>query len=99
MGRAANAQHLLRAVQDQRVLITNDTDFKALQAAWLLWPPAWGVTTPPAHHGILWIREGRMGGADQAAQIIHAHLSSSPALINRLWCWERPKGWYEPSTH
>jgi len=99
MGRAADAQHLLHAVHEQRIIVTNDTDFKALQAAWLLWPIAWSVSSPPAHHGILWIREGQMGGADRAAQIIHEHLTSSPELANHLWCWERPKGWHEPQTH
>jgi hypothetical protein len=90
---ASDATHLLTAAQRGLMLVTADLDFLALQAAWLEWATAWGVTPIPVHHGILLIRQGPMGGALAAAQLIHAHLATVPILPNTLWQWTSAGIW------
>jgi hypothetical protein len=84
---ATDATHLLTAAQREAVLVTNDLDFLALQAAWREWVVAWQVTPMPTHYGILLIRQGPMGGARLAARGIDAHLRTMPVLVNTLWQW------------
>jgi hypothetical protein len=93
---ATDATHLLTAVRQNAVLITNDLDFLALQPAWREWAIAWGVTPAPVHHGILLISQGQMGGAAPAASSIHAHISGSLILSNTLWRWTTLRGWFIP---
>jgi hypothetical protein len=90
---ASDASHLLTAAQRGFVLVTNDLDFLALQAAWREWAAAWRVTPTPTHHGILLIRQGPRGGALAAARSVHAHLSTAPVLPNTLWQWTQAGTW------
>ena len=93
---ATDATQLLTAVQRGAVLVTNNRDFLALQAAWREWATAWRVTPVPVHHGILLIKQGQMGGAVPAAQYIHAHVVRGPVLPNTLWQWTVSGTWTAP---
>lgn len=96
LGRASGATHLSHAADERRVLITNDRNFLALQAAWMEWPPRWRVQPPPEHAGILLVRESDMGPSAAAARIVDAHSRQHTHLANVLWRWMRSPGWFIP---
>jgi len=86
MRKAEDAEHLLRAAQDGRVVITKDKDYLVLQAAWHVWPPAWQVSPPPDHAGILLLYPH--WSSRQAAHEVHRALHAGWPLPNRLYRWE-----------
>jgi hypothetical protein len=86
MRKAEDAEHLLRAAQDGRVVITKDKDYLVLQIAWHVWPPAWQVSPPPEHAGILVIDDH--WPSQQAAQEVDRVLRSTWPMRNRLYRWE-----------
>jgi hypothetical protein len=86
MRKAEDAEHLLRAAQDGRVVITKDKDYLVLQAAWRVWPPAWQVSPPPDHAGILLLHPH--WPSRQAAQEVHQALGAGWPLRNALYRWE-----------
>lgn len=90
---ATDATHLLVAVRQGFVLVTNDHDFLALHAAWHEWPAEWRVVPRPVHPAILLIAQGQMGGAAPAARLVHTHVSARPILPNTLWRWTAARGW------
>jgi hypothetical protein len=86
MRKAEDAEHLLRAALDGRVVITKDKDYLVLQVAWRVWPPAWQVAAPLEHVGVLVIHDH--WPSQQAAQEIHQALCSGWPLRNALYRWE-----------
>jgi len=86
MERAEDAEHLLHAAQNNRVIITKDKDYLVLQVAWLKWPPAWNVPSPPPHAGILIIHDH--WSASSAAQEVHRVLSRGGTLTNVLYHYD-----------
>ena len=91
LGRAGDETQLLTAVQHGEILVTsNRRDFFLLHDAWLLWPPAWNVTPPPQHTGILIVPQA--WPADVAAHELAA-FAGGQALTNRLYWYRLGQGW------
>jgi hypothetical protein len=72
---AEDAEHLLHAAQNGRILVTRDRDFLGLHTAWLLWPIAWQMSPSPQHAGIMLIPG--TWSVPLAAQELHARLSKA----------------------
>lgn len=49
---AVDPLHLLRAAEQNAILLTHDSGFRPLHEAWVVWTQAWGK---PPHAGIIWL--------------------------------------------
>jgi len=92
--RASDADLLLEAALAGRMMITHDLDdFRLLQRAWRRWPVAWGMSSLPAHAGILIVPQPPRVTPIALARAIEELLVASMPLANRLWRWEPTTGW------
>jgi hypothetical protein len=80
MQRAPDAEHLLCAWQNRRILVSRDLDFLELHTAWMKWPPSRGLQHPPEHAGILLIPSD--WSVPQAAHELDLLIQSGRHLTN-----------------
>ncbi len=91
MATALDAEHLLVAARDQRILVSRDKDYLELHAGWHLWAADWQVRPRREHAGILIIDSH--WDAPTAAHEIGLFLKSHPTLTNLLYRYESGRGW------
>ena len=90
--RAGDDQQLLTAAQHNEILITcNRNDFFLLHDAWTRWPPAWGLTSWPHHHGILVIPQD--WPPDLAAHELDQFVARRSAITNLCYRFRLNRGW------
>ncbi len=81
---ASDAEQLLRASEQGRILVTHNTnDYVLLHDAWLLWSSAWGIE--PHHAGILTIPQSHHVPVDRMARDIDRLLQSGTTVVDRLY--------------
>lgn len=89
---ATDAEHLLAAAEDERVLLTyNVKDFLLLHDAWRRWSIAWRVLR--RHAGILILMAPPALSIPESAREVDALLAAQPPLLDELYKWERSGGW------
>lgn len=91
MQRALDAEHLLRAWQDSRVLVSRDLDYRELHIAWLQWPLAWGHPPAPLHPGILLVLSDWPVAV--AAHELDLIVNGSRPLAGHLYRYYPGQGW------
>jgi hypothetical protein len=91
MQRALDAEHLLRAWQDNRISVSRDLDYRELHVAWLRWPPAWGQPAAPPHRGILLIPSN--WSIQTAAQELDFFVRTGQPCQNLLYHFVVGQGW------
>jgi len=91
MQQAADAEHLVRAWQDRRILVSRDLDYRELQLAWLRWPAAWHMPPAPPHQGILLIVSDWPTAV--AADELDRCVGRRRPLHNRLYQYVAGQGW------
>lgn len=89
MARAKDAEQLVVATQQNRVIITHNAgDFKLLHDAWRIWSQEWQIFT--AHPGILIPKQMQPSAI---AHYIDVFLSQVLPLPNELYFWKNQGGW------
>jgi hypothetical protein len=91
MRQARDAEHLLHAAQNHRIVVTRDKDFLELHLAWLRWPVAWGVSPAPRHAGILVIPSDWQ--VPFAAREVDTFVQGVRSLENALYEYVVNRGW------
>jgi hypothetical protein len=91
MATALDAEHLVVAARDQRILVSRDKDYLELHAGWHLWAADWQVRPRREHAGIL-IIDSHWDAATAAHEII-LFLSRHAYMANRLYRYEPGHGW------
>ena len=92
--RANDADHLLGAATDSRVLVThNAKDFMLLHHAWELWQTAWLVAAP--HSGILVLPHGTL--ADNVQRLVAFVGTPRAPIAGQLHRWQSG-GWTMPRS-
>lgn len=87
---APDYEHLIRAADADRVVVTNNRDdFVLLHGAWFRWSQAWGVA--PHHSGIL-VLNHRLT-PQQATQEIIALEGRNEPFEDHLYIWRSQAGW------
>jgi hypothetical protein len=90
---ATDAEHLLSAAQQGRILLTHDReDFRVLSHAWRLWGSAWRVALH--HSGILAIPQDPVWNAVRAADGLRRFLATGLPLVNEMYACFRHDGWF-----
>ncbi len=100
--RLTDTHVLLRAAEAGQTLVThNDKDFRLLHEAWLTWRERWenevarltGVHLPLSRHaGILIVPPLPI---HDLARILEPFDDTSDSLDDRLFAWNRSRGWHE----
>lgn len=95
-------QDLLRAAENGQTLATYDSkDFRALHEAWVTWRRRWeaeaarslGVPLELSRHGGVLIVPHRPNR--ELADILRALIDTIDAIEDRLFAWDRDRGWHE----
>jgi hypothetical protein len=85
---ATDDEMLLAAVDRGHILITgNGEDFLLLHRAWLRWPRAWGIQSPPPHTGILTLPQLNRAEYSLVAGAIDQLVGGRSYLPNELHAW------------
>lgn len=93
---ATDAEHLLAAAEDKRVLLTyNARDFLLLHDAWRRWSTAWRVMRH--HAGILILTAPPALSIPESAREVDALLAAQLPLTDQLYRWGRSGGWVRQS--
>jgi hypothetical protein len=81
---AKDGEHLLRAAQARRILVThNRADFELLHDAWMRWSAAWGAEA--AHGGILIIPQPTDVSPIRIVRDITRFMRSGVAFENEMY--------------
>ena len=92
---ATDVRQLLVATKLDRILITHDgRHFGMLHQGLHTWAVEWNVSTD-RHPGILVIPTPPRLDFNDAARIATELISAEGSVRNRLFAWERSKGWSE----
>lgn len=91
----SDADQLLTATQQRRILLThNEDDFLLLHLAWHRWSRHWGVNPPPSHTGIVAVPQQRSYPFQNMVNELDWLVSSGQPLANELYRWHRNlNGW------
>jgi hypothetical protein len=88
-----DARQLLWAVEHGRTVIThNRKDFRLLHEALKLWAIRWGSPGALRHHGVLVVPHLPV---PQLARLIDEFVRNRDNIDNRLFIWDRQRGWSE----
>jgi hypothetical protein len=85
----------------QTLVTHNDKDFQSLHEAWVTWRRRWTLEIEESigqrlhlsqHAGVLIVPHGYV---HDLAQIIEEFVDSAGAMEDRLFTWDRARGWHE----
>jgi uncharacterized protein DUF5615 len=94
MFQAADAEQLLHAARERRIVLTRDQDYRELHIGWHLWAGEWNVRPQPEPAGILILDPH--WNADTTAHEVHSCLRRYASLVNSLYEYDRRVGWLRP---
>lgn len=90
--RAKDDELLLRAGEENRILITHDANgFELLHDAWRRWSNAWGVAA--AHSGILILAQRPHLAEFEIGEAAARFFEATVPLTNELFRWRPASGW------